>query len=152
MFQKIFLLCYNFDYVDIWQSWTQKRTGFEIPFVVDILVTELPKYLSIIECDTFLMGRTAKQSEIKIKCDHYIKQMFWFLSTSGEPSVNRIDLRALTFVGPLWHKPVMEPLAVHLLKNRDQWLCVTSLVMFSKRKKIYYEIKFFDLSFLLYLE
>ena len=29
----------------------------------------------------------------KIKCDHYIKQVF-FISSSGEPSVNRIDLLA----------------------------------------------------------
>ena len=28
------------------QQRTQKRTGFVIPFVVDILVTELPKYLT----------------------------------------------------------------------------------------------------------
>ena len=41
-----------------------------------------------------------------------------FLSTSGEPSVNRIDLRALTLVGPLWHKPALDPLAVHILENR----------------------------------
>ena len=40
-----------------------------------------------------------------------------FLSTLGEPSVNRIDLRALTLAGPLQHKPVSDPLAVQLLKN-----------------------------------
>ena len=41
-----------------------------------------------------------------------------FLSTSGEPSVNRIDLPALTLAGPTWHKPVLGPLAVRHLENR----------------------------------
>ena len=31
-------------FIDIWQQHTQKRTSFVIPFLVDILVTELPKY------------------------------------------------------------------------------------------------------------
>ena len=33
-------------FIDIWQQRTQKRTGFVIPFVIDILVTELPKHLT----------------------------------------------------------------------------------------------------------
>ena len=35
-------------YIDIWQSRTQKITGFVIPFVVYILVTELPEYLTLV--------------------------------------------------------------------------------------------------------
>ena len=35
-------------FIDIWQQRTQKRTGFVIPFVIDILVTELPKYLTLV--------------------------------------------------------------------------------------------------------
>ena len=35
-------------FIDIWQQHTQKRTGFVIPFVVYILVTELPKYLTLV--------------------------------------------------------------------------------------------------------
>ena len=48
-----------------------------------------------------------------------------FLLTSGEPSVNRIDLQksridlqVLTSVGPLRQKPVPDHLAVQLLENR----------------------------------
>ena len=41
-----------------------------------------------------------------------------FLPTSGEPSVNRIDLQALTLSEPLWHKQVPDPLAVQLSENR----------------------------------
>ena len=33
---------------DIWQQRTQKRTGFVIPFDIEILVTELPKYLTLV--------------------------------------------------------------------------------------------------------
>ena len=32
--------------------------------------------------------------------------------------MNKIDLQALTLAGPLRHKPVLDPLAVHLLENR----------------------------------
>ena len=41
-----------------------------------------------------------------------------FISTSGEPSVNRIDLLALTLVGPTQHKSVLDPLAVQHLENQ----------------------------------
>ena len=40
------------------------------------------------------------------------------ISTSGEPLVNRLDLPALTLVGPTRHKLVLDPLAIHLLENR----------------------------------
>ena len=45
-----------------------------------------------------------------------------FLSTSGEPSVKRIDLQALTLAGPLRHKSVPDPLAVQLLKT--DYICL----------------------------
>ena len=32
--------------------------------------------------------------------------------------MNKIDLRALTLMGPLRHKPVLDPLVVHFLKNQ----------------------------------
>ena len=41
-----------------------------------------------------------------------------FILTSGVPSVNRIDLRALTLVGPLGTSPVLDPLAVLHLDNQ----------------------------------
>ena len=41
-----------------------------------------------------------------------------FISTSGIPLVNRIDLQALTFVGPTITRPVLDPLAVLRLDNR----------------------------------
>ena len=37
--------------------------------------------------------------------------------TSGVPSVNRIDLRALTLVGPTGTSPVLDPLDVLRLDN-----------------------------------
>ena len=65
---------------------------------------------------------------------------FWppsmvFILTSGEPSVNRIVLLALTLVGPIWPKPAQDPLAVLQLENRlyipctqtfklCMWVCV----------------------------
>ena len=44
-------------FIDIWQQCTQKRTGFVIPFVIDILVAGLPKYL------TYSAKRLAHNSE-----------------------------------------------------------------------------------------
>ena len=41
-----------------------------------------------------------------------------FILTSGEPSVNRIDLRALNLVGPIGNQPVLSLLAVHHLDNQ----------------------------------
>ena len=35
-------------YINILQQCTQKRSGFVIPYVIDILVTELPKYLTLV--------------------------------------------------------------------------------------------------------
>ena len=40
------------------------------------------------------------------------------VKASGEPSVKRLNLRALTLAGPRRHKPVPDPLAVQLLENR----------------------------------
>ena len=61
-----------------------------------------------------------------INCRYSVAQMCtWedthahlFMFTSGELSLNRVDLRALTLVGPMGHKPVLSPLAVHHLENR----------------------------------
>ena len=39
--------------------------------------------------------------------------------TSGEPSVNRRDLRVLTFAGPTRDNPVPDPLAVLHLDNQQ---------------------------------
>ena len=44
-----------------------------------------------------------------------------FILTSGTPPVNRIDLRALTLVGPTVTRLVLDPLAVISLDNR---LCI----------------------------
>ena len=41
-----------------------------------------------------------------------------FISTSGVPSVKRIDLRALTLVGPTGTSPVLDHLAVIRLQIR----------------------------------
>ena len=42
----------------------------------------------------------------------------FFISTSGIPSVNGIDLQALTLVGPTVTRPVLDPLAVMHLNNQ----------------------------------
>ena len=36
-------------FIGIWQSCTQNENWFEIPFVVDILGTEFPKYLTLVQ-------------------------------------------------------------------------------------------------------
>ena len=40
-----------------------------------------------------------------------------FFSTSGEPSLNRKDLQALTLVRPTRDNPVLDPIAVIHLNN-----------------------------------
>ena len=45
----------------------------------------------------------------------YVQSEVVFISTSGEPSKNRIDLRALTLAGPTRNQPVLSPLAVYHL-------------------------------------
>ena len=45
------------------------------------------------------------------------KKKVFFISTFSEPSVNRKDLPALTFVGPTMDNLVPDPLAVLLLNN-----------------------------------
>ena len=52
-----------------------------------------------------------------------------FISTSGIPSVNRIDLKALTLVGPTITRPVLDPLAVLRLDNRLCGLFLTLLMV-----------------------
>ena len=42
---------------------------------------------------------------------------FFLFSTSGEHSVNRKELRALTLVGPIRDNPILDPLAVLHLHN-----------------------------------
>ena len=42
----------------------------------------------------------------------------FFILTSGIPSVNRIDLQALTSLGPTVTRPVLDPLAVLSLDNQ----------------------------------
>ena len=44
----------------------------------------------------------------KIKCDNKIVQVF-FILISREPSVNKIDLQALTLVGPTRSNLVLDP-------------------------------------------
>ena len=56
--------------------------------------------------------------------------MFLFLPTSGEPSVNRIDLPALT----PWQKPVLDHLAVHLLEN--SLYILTKIIHFVMIKRV----------------
>ena len=56
-------------------------------------------------------------------CDYFSILVYSLLtisliSTSGEPSVNRIDLLALTLAGPIWLKPALDPLAVHHPENQ----------------------------------
>ena len=46
-------------FIDIWQQFTQKRTGFVIHFDIDILVTELPKYLTLVRQEISAQLRTA---------------------------------------------------------------------------------------------
>ena len=43
---------------------------------------------------------------------------FYLISTSGEPSVNRIDLQALTLEGPTRNNLVLDPLAELHLDNQ----------------------------------
>ena len=54
---------------------------------------------------------------IKKQCMNCIKQVF-FISTSGIPPVNGIDLQALSLVGPTVTRPVLDPLAVMHLNNQ----------------------------------
>ena len=57
--------------------------------------------------------------------DNKIKQVI-FISTSGEPLVNRIHLLDLTLAGPTRNNLVPDPLAVvHL----DNWLVIRSFPM-----------------------
>ena len=53
------------DYIDIWKWCTQKETGFVIPFVIDILVTELPKYLTLVRQDISTQLRTLTSEKIQ---------------------------------------------------------------------------------------
>ena len=62
-------------------------------------------------CKTFSIVTKYSFISKNLKCDHYIKQVL-FILTSGEPSVNRIDLPAFTLAGPTRNKPVFDPLAV----------------------------------------
>ena len=50
-----------------------------------------------------------------------IKFMTFYISTTQEPSVHRIDLRAPTLAGPLGQPQYVDPLAVLDLDNR---LCI----------------------------
>ena len=60
-------LCYFFKYklyIDIWQQCTQKGTGLKSLLVVDILVTELPKYLTLVHLSSAQL-RTKRKGPIK---------------------------------------------------------------------------------------
>ena len=59
----------------------------------------------------------------------------FFISTSGVPSVNRIDLLALTLVGPTGTSPVLEPLTFYCLFRRVQGLL--DLNKFTQQKDSY---------------
>ena len=56
--------------------------------------------------------------------------------TSEEPSVNRIDLLALTLAGPIRHKPVLDPLAVHFLENQLSISVLLNIFVFTKNLRI----------------
>ena len=55
----------------------------------------------------------------------------FFILTLGIPSVNRIDLRALTLAGPNGTSPVLDPLDVDVLRIDNQ-LCMLFTILKTK--------------------
>ena len=68
-----------------------------------------------------------------------INQVF-FISTSGDPPVNKIDLQSLTLAGPTRNQPVQSPLAV------QPTICVTSFsrISYFSNSKINLKSKSFN--------
>ena len=66
-----------------------------------------------------LSRRVIKKTYPKLGDLFYLTLYTKIILTSGEPSVNGIDLLALTLARPIWHKPALDPLAVlHHLENQ----------------------------------
>ena len=57
----------------------------------------------------------------------------FFISTSGVPSVNTLDLRALTLAGLTGTSPVLDPVAVNSLNN---WLSISEGIQMLVREHI----------------